>query len=181
MSFKDSKSKNKLAFDTHFDELLRKYSRVYVLNLRSGQDKQDEVKISQAMLNLPRRVARARRKIRGQTPTIYYFHQVDDPYSLIMAQQLERFAAMISLDITPYLVSGPNDAFKGDASRFDDWALRDAASIASFLGDPLPIPDGLEQAAYPPPDQSTAANASLLAALHGGHSVSYTHLRAHET
>lgn len=124
---------------------------------------------SQAMLNLPRRVARARRKIRGQTPTIYYFHQVDDPYSLIMAQQLERFAAMISLDITPYLVSGPNDAFKGDASRFDDWALRDAASIASFLGDPLPIPDGLEQAAYPPPDQSTAANASLLAALHGGH------------
>ena len=89
---------------------------------------------SQAMLTLPRSVARARRKNRGQTPTIYYFHQVDDPYSLIMAQQLERFAAMISLDITPYLVSGPNDAFKGDASRFDDWALRDAASIASFLG-----------------------------------------------
>ena len=52
VSFKDSKSKNKLAFDTHFDELLRKYSRVYVLNLLSGQDKQDEVKISQAMLNL---------------------------------------------------------------------------------------------------------------------------------
>lgn len=62
---------------------------------------------SEAALNLPRSVARARRKIRGQKPTIYYFHQIDDPYSLIMAQQLERFGSMISLDIKPYLVRGP--------------------------------------------------------------------------
>ena len=46
---------------------------------------------SQAMLNLPRSVARARRKIRGQTPTIYYFHQVDDPYSLIPYDACEAY------------------------------------------------------------------------------------------
>ena len=124
---------------------------------------------SEAALNLPRSVARARRKIRGQKPTIYYFHQIDDPYSLIMAQQLERFGSMISLDIKPYLVRGPKDAFKGDASRFDEWALRDAVSIAPFLGEPFPTPDGLEQPVYPHLDQSTAANASLLAALDGEH------------
>ena len=124
---------------------------------------------SRAILNLSRSVARARRKLRGEKPTIHYFHQVDDPYSFIMVQQLQRFASMISLDIEPHLVSGPNDAYKGDASRFDDWALRDAASIAPFLGEPLPIPEGLEQTAYPLPEQSTAANASLIAVPHGKH------------
>ena len=86
-----------------------------------------------------------------------------------MVQQLERFASMISLDIKPYLVSGPNDAFKGDAARFDDWALRDAASIAPFLGESLPLPSGLEQPIYPAMEQSSAANASLLPALRGEH------------
>ena len=45
---------------------------------------------SRTLLNLSRNAARARRKLRGQKPTIYYFHQVDDPYSFIMVQQLER-------------------------------------------------------------------------------------------
>ena len=124
---------------------------------------------SRTLLNLSRNAARARRKLRGQKPTIYYFHQVDDPYSFIMVQQLERFASMISLDIKPYLVSGPNDAFKGDAARFDDWALRDAASIAPFLGESLPLPSGLEQPIYPAMEQSSAANASLLPELRGEH------------
>ena len=124
---------------------------------------------SQGLLNLNRNAARARRKLRGEKPTIHYFHQVDDPYSFIMVQQLQRFASMTSLDIEPHLVSGPNDAYKGDASRFDDWALRDAASIAPFLGEPIPIPDGHEQPVYPASEQSIAANASLLAALKGQH------------
>ena len=46
-----STSQNKLAFTRHFDELLRKYSRVLVLNLLS-QSKQDEEKLSEQMNNL---------------------------------------------------------------------------------------------------------------------------------
>ena len=52
VAFKDSIQKNKLAFDAHFDQLLKSYNRVYVLNLLSGQDKLDEVKLAKVMLNL---------------------------------------------------------------------------------------------------------------------------------
>lgn len=134
---------------------------------------------SQGLLNLTRKAARLRRKLRGQKPTIYYFHQVDDPYSFIMVQQLQRFTSMVSLDIKPYLVSGAKDAFKGDASRFDDWALQDAASIAPFLGEPLPMPAGVEQPVYPAIGQNTAANASLLAALNGEHFWELAHRTGH--
>ena len=46
-----STSQNNLAFNKHFDDLIHRYNRVYVLNLLS-QSKLDEEKLSQTMNNL---------------------------------------------------------------------------------------------------------------------------------
>ena len=41
-----------LAFNKHFDELIKRYGRVYVLNLLSQVDKQDEARLGNAMFDL---------------------------------------------------------------------------------------------------------------------------------
>ena len=63
---------------------------------------------------LQRRRAKGRKQREAQDldPVIYYFHQVDDPYSFIMAQQLTRFAEISSVQIKPFLVSDPASSFK---------------------------------------------------------------------
>ena len=92
---------------------------------------------------------------------MYYFHQVDDPYSFIMAQQLTRFADIASVRIKPFLVSDPAAPFKGDAKRFDAWATADAANIAPFFGEALPIASGAESSRQPNDTLREAAEAAL--------------------
>ena len=112
---------------------------------------------------LQRRRAKGRKQRGAQDldPVIYYFHQVDDPYSFIMAQQLTRFAEISSVQIKPFLVSDPASVFKGDATRFDDWAIADAASIAPFFGLALPMPSGTESPTRPSDAAREAAEAAL--------------------
>ncbi len=116
---------------------------------------------SERLLTMRQRRARRRREASGQPPTVLYFHQADDPYSFIMAQQLQRFARGIRVPIKAHLVSAPKDAYKGDAQRFDAWALTDAADIAPYLGEALPIPQGHQAPSLPAPDQVQAANGLL--------------------
>ena len=120
---------------------------------------------SDFMLQRQRAKGRKQREAQGLDPVIYYFHQVDDPYSFIMAQQLTRFAEISSVQIKPFLVSDPAAAFKGDATRFDDWAIADAASIAPFLGEALPMPSGADSPTRPSDTAREAAEAALSPAL----------------
>ena len=120
---------------------------------------------SDFMLQRQRAKGRKQRETQGLDPVIYYFHQVDDPYSFIMAQQLTRFAEISSVQIKPFLVSDPAAAFKGDATRFDDWAIADAASIAPFLGEALPMPSGADSPTRPSDTAREAAEATLSPAL----------------
>ena len=123
------------------------------------------IRASQRVLERRRSSARSLRRKNNEAPAIHYFHQVDDPYSFIMAQQLSHFAAAIDIPITPHLVSGPTDAFKGDASRYDRWAMEDASSIAPFLGAPIPVANGFSSPKLPAAEQISAANAELAALL----------------
>jgi len=52
VSFKDNRAKNKMAFNKHFDELIGRYGRVFVLNLLSQADKPDEARLGNAMFDL---------------------------------------------------------------------------------------------------------------------------------
>jgi 2-hydroxychromene-2-carboxylate isomerase len=116
---------------------------------------------SDFMLQRRRAKGRKQREAQGLDPVVYYFHQVDDPYSFIMAQQLTRFADIASVSIKPFLVSDPAAPYKGDASRFDAWAIADAANIAPFLGEALPIASGDESSTQPNNTQREAGEAAL--------------------
>lgn len=78
------------------------------------------------------------RRSRGNEPVIHYFHQVDDPYSLMASQKLEALRERYSVEIITHAVSLPAPEYQGDASRFRDWAIRDAQTVASFYGTTLP-------------------------------------------
>ena len=77
-----------------------------------------------------RKKARKRREKQGIPPTVYYFHQVDDPYSHLAVQKLDALKARYNVCFEVHLVSTPSAEFQGDASRFATWAWRDALSIA---------------------------------------------------
>ena len=116
---------------------------------------------SDFVLQRRRAKGRKQREAQGLEPVVYYFHQVDDPYSFIMAQQLTRFANIASVPIKPFLVSDPTAPFKGDASRFDAWAIADAANIAPFLGETVPVTAGADTPTPPGDSQREAAQAAL--------------------
>ena len=52
------------------------------------------------------RIAEWRRRLGGAPHRIAYFHQVDDPYSHLAAQCLDRLVETYQVEITPHLV-GP--------------------------------------------------------------------------
>ena len=89
---------------------------------------------SENELRKKRRRGRLKRRIRRELQSVHYFHQVDDPYSHLVAQKLELLQQNYQLPFTMHLVSRPEDPFLGDAARFGDWAVRDAESIAADYG-----------------------------------------------
>ena len=82
-------------------------------------------------LEKQRSQARKRREKQGEAPTVHYFHQVDDPYSHLAVQKLDPLKARYALKFQPYLVAKPEAAYQGSAMHFDQWALRDAQSVAA--------------------------------------------------
>ncbi|MCR9260315.1 MAG: DsbA family protein [Pseudomonadaceae bacterium] len=85
-------------------------------------------------LEKQRTKARKRREKKGDPPTVYYFHQVDDPYSHLAVQKLDQLKARYKLKFQPYLVSKPDAAYQGSTAHFEQWALRDALSVAADYG-----------------------------------------------
>ncbi len=78
--------------------------------------------------------ARRQRERLNQPATVHYFHQVDDPYSHLAVQKLDRLTATYDVAFQPHLVSKPDPAYRGSADHFDQWALRDARSVAADYG-----------------------------------------------
>ena len=92
----------------------------------------------------------------GGSPELHYFHQVDDPYSHLAVQKLDALRATYSIPIKVHLCSQPEADYLGNSERFDGWALRDAASIASGYGLAFP-----EEATSPEAAAIRAANDTL--------------------
>ena len=89
-----------------------------------------------------RRRARLKRQLGGGSPEVHYFHQVDDPYSHLAVQTLDVLRAAYPVPIKVHLCSQPDADYLGNSERFDGWALRDAASIASGYGLAFPANSG---------------------------------------
>ena len=89
---------------------------------------------SSAFLEKLRAKARKRRKKAGEPPVVHYFHQVNDPYSHLAVQKLDELKQRYNLGFKPHLTSAPEPDYKGSAEHFDQWALRDATSVARDYG-----------------------------------------------
>ncbi len=81
---------------------------------------------------LLRRRARAERArlARGARLRIDYFHQPDDPYSLLAAGALPDLVQRYDVDVVPHGVGAPQDAVAPERERLVAWSRRDAALLA---------------------------------------------------
>jgi 2-hydroxychromene-2-carboxylate isomerase len=104
---------------------------------------------------LRRRTVEMRRRLRGQPHRVLYFHEVEDPYSHLAAQTLERFAARYDVEIVPHLV-GEAEAVP-ERALLAAYARADAAAIAAPYGLEFPPAAG-------PPDADLARRAARLLA-----------------
>ena len=86
-----------------------------------------------------RAISRTRGRMqRGRQATVHYFHQIDDPYSYMANQKLTVLKERYTVNFITHTVSAPEARFQGDSSRFRDWSLTDAKSVAPFYGVELP-------------------------------------------
>lgn len=87
---------------------------------------------SETLQQLQRVPPRLARRLSGRRPRIHYFHEFSDPFSQLAAQRLPQLAERYDVELVAHAVSRAADAFRGDASRFDEWAMQDACSVAPF-------------------------------------------------
>ena len=115
-----------------------------------------------------RRLRRAKasmvRKLTGRAAQVHYFHQTDDPYSHLCVQVLKRLATAYDIELTPHLVSPPQDSAAPDRTRLAHWSLRDASTLAQAYG--LQAPP--LEAGTLPTAAVQATEAALAAALDDG-------------
>jgi 2-hydroxychromene-2-carboxylate isomerase len=88
---------------------------------------------SERLHNFQKAKANYLRRFRVEQPRVFYFHQVDDPYSHLAVQKLDALRAKYSLPFVVHLAKSPEAPFKGDVVRFGSWARRDAELIAPFF------------------------------------------------
>lgn len=100
---------------------------------------------SRGLRNFRRRAHALRRRLAGHTPTVHYFHQVDDPYSHLSAQLLAPLAARYKVKLVPWLVPAPDKAAAPEYELLAAYGRRDAARVAREYGldfpDDAPAPD----------------------------------------
>lgn len=113
--------------------------------------------------DLARGWAELQRRAAGRPHTIAWFHQVDDPYSHLLAQVMPRLAAAFDVEVQPFLVGPPPDEAAPDRERLVGFARKDAADIAPAWG--LRFERSWAQ---PSPQAVASANAVLAGALAEG-------------
>lgn len=105
------------------------------------------------------RARNERKRLRaGEPHRLHYFHQVDDPYSALMAQCLPQLLERYDVVIEPHVVSPPADDAAPDRVRLQAYSRKDAAWLATRHG--LQFTDIGQQ----PSDTDIATCAALLIA-----------------
>ena len=82
--------------------------------------------------------AEKRRRREGRPHEVLFFHQVDDPYSLLLAQALLRLRERYEVEVQVHLVPPPDDWAAPERARLRSWSLTDAGHLARRSGLELP-------------------------------------------
>ena len=75
-----------------------------------------------------------RRKASGEPHRVHYFHQVDDPYSALLAACLPALLTRYALELVPHVVGPPGDAAAPDRDRLVAYSRKDAQALAAHHG-----------------------------------------------
>ncbi|MBF2754572.1 MAG: DsbA family protein [Gammaproteobacteria bacterium AqS3] len=90
--------------------------------------------LSEKTLSKQRRAFESQRRRAGEAHQVHYFHQVDDPYSLLSVSVLRGFLARYDIELRAHLVSPPGDEAAPERKHLQDWSRRDVGLIASAYG-----------------------------------------------
>ncbi len=112
--------------------------------------------VSVARRDAARAKAEAARRKAGEPHRVYYFHQPDDPYAVLAAQVLARFASLYDIELVPMVAAPPGNQDAPQPEALAAYARRDAAAIAPAYG--LTFADPGRQ-----PDASLTALANAIA------------------
>lgn len=121
---------------------------------------------SHEALQARRAKAERQRRARGERHQLHYFHQVDDPYSALMAQCLPQLLGRYDVELLPHLVGPPPDAAAPARELLVAYSRRDAALLARRHGLVFADPG-----AQPAAGVVAQASALLLAGIEAGRFV----------
>lgn len=102
---------------------------------------------SNSLKNARRRFHEFNRKRRGQTHEVLFFHKVDDPYSYLLLQFLQRLMGDFDIKVKPHIISELDDRMFPEPGLLERWSLKDAKLLAQAFNldfpetDTLPVPD----------------------------------------
>ena len=99
--------------------------------------------LDESRLQRARARAETRRRKAGEPHRIEHFHQVDDPYSYLLAATLLQLRKRYEVEIRIWLVGPPDDWAAPERQRLRDYSLLDARRLSVKAGIPL------ERAEYP--------------------------------
>jgi 2-hydroxychromene-2-carboxylate isomerase len=86
--------------------------------------------LSRERLLAQRARAERQRVARGEPHRLHYFHQVDDPYSALMAQVLPRLLARYDVQLHAHVVGAPADDAAPEREKLVAYSRKDAQLLA---------------------------------------------------
>jgi len=113
---------------------------------------------------LKRRIRAERTRVsRGLRHKVFYFHQVDDPYSALAAGILPRLVERYDVDVVAHVVGPPPDSAAPEREKLVAYSRKDAQLLARHWG------LSFEDAGAQPQDQAVQlATRMLVAAVQDG-------------
>jgi len=117
-------------------------------------------RVSASRIASNRANAESKRISEGQPHRVDYFHQLDDPYSHLVAQVIGEFASRYDIEVVPHLIRASGGRNQPEEEKLAIWARRDCELIAPHYG--LSFPE--DAGRIPDPDLQQVAG-QILAGL----------------
>lgn len=120
-------------------------------------------RFARSTLLAKRAKAEKARKAARRPHEVHYFHQIDDPYSHLLAQALPRFLARYNIELIPHVVSPPPNSAAPEREKLVAYSRVDAALLAQRHGLNFTDPD-----CQPDAQRCAQAKHTLVAAISAG-------------
>jgi 2-hydroxychromene-2-carboxylate isomerase len=108
--------------------------------------------LSRERLQALRHKAELKRQSQSRPHVLHFFHQVDDPYSQLLAQAIPMLKARYAVSVLQHLVGEPDDSAVPERDKLKTYSELDAARLASQYGLRWPESDEPVNAPKPTPE-----------------------------